>query len=153
MDSRKCRGRCEVFFWRLPLGLWKFQYPKYIIIQADSQRHNSPVPVFIFGKIKNYNVQYFSPDSKPFFGLNSTFSRKHVLLFGFRWPFLLVFKFSFPGKFLETNRNVTDLPPLPPFDQLANCQAPVPSPVPLDLTLSCRWSIYRPPSFPSSSSS
>ena len=32
------------------------------------------------------------------------------------------FKFAFPGKFLQTNRNVRDLPLLPPFDQLANLQ-------------------------------
>ena len=31
-----------------------------------------------------------------------------------------VFKFAFPGKFLQTNRNVRDL--LPAFDQLANLQ-------------------------------
>ncbi len=31
------------------------------------------------------------------------------------------FKFAFPGKFLQTNRNVRDLP-LPPFDKLAYLQ-------------------------------
>ena len=35
----------------------------------------------------------------------------------------IIFKFAFPGKFLQTNRNVTDLLLLPAFDKFANCQA------------------------------